>query len=448
MGQLFGTDGIRGIANQELTPELTFDMARHGAAILKGDSGERPFILIGKDTRISSDLLETALISGILSVGVDVLPLGVVSTPAVSYLVRTMKATAGVMISASHNSSEYNGIKFFGSDGKKLPDALEDRIEEAYFSKIEVQRPIKGQVGKIIKPAKSPVEEYFKYVVSTVRPVSLSNLKIVLDCAHGSAYQLAPKMFAELGAEVRVINAQPDGININHNAGSLHPEKLQKVVLEEKANLGLAFDGDADRVIAVSEFGEVIDGDHIMAVCALDLMRKERLVKNTVVATVMSNLGFEKYLLERGINLLRAKVGDRYVLEEMEKGDYSLGGEQSGHIIFREYAVTGDGILTGLQLAKVLATTGKPLSFLTNEIPRYPQVLINVPVRDVKEYHNNERIAKYLESMQERMGSRGRVLVRPSGTEPLIRVMVESLNEEETKEVAENIASLIQKELS
>ncbi len=448
MGQLFGTDGIRGIANQELTPELTFDIARHGAAILKGDSGERPFILIGKDTRISSDLLETALISGILSVGVDVLPLGVVSTPAVSYLVRTMKATAGVMISASHNSSEYNGIKFFGSDGKKLPDALEDRIEEAYFSKIEVQRPIKGQVGKIIKPAKSPVEEYFKYVVSTVRPVSLSNLKIVLDCAHGSAYQLAPKMFAELGAEVRVINAQPDGININHNAGSLHPEKLQKVVLEEKANLGLAFDGDADRVIAVSEFGEVIDGDHIMAVCALDLMRKERLVKNTVVATVMSNLGFEKYLLERGINLLRAKVGDRYVLEEMEKGDYSLGGEQSGHIIFREYAVTGDGILTGLQLAKVLATTGKPLSFLTNEIPRYPQVLINVPVRDVKEYHNNERIAKYLESMQERMGSRGRVLVRPSGTEPLIRVMVESLNEEETKEVAENIASLIQKELS
>jgi len=448
VGQLFGTDGIRGIANQELTPELTFDIARHGAAILKGDSGERPFILIGKDTRISSDLLETALISGILSVGVDVLPLGVVSTPAVSYLVRTMKATAGVMISASHNSSEYNGIKFFGSDGKKLPDALEDRIEEAYFSKIEVQRPIKGQVGKIIKPAKSPVEEYFKYVVSTVRPVSLSNLKIVLDCAHGSAYQLAPKMFAELGAEVRVINAQPDGININHNAGSLHPEKLQKVVLEEKANLGLAFDGDADRVIAVSEFGEVIDGDHIMAVCALDLMRKERLVKNTVVATVMSNLGFEKYLLERGINLLRAKVGDRYVLEEMEKGDYSLGGEQSGHIIFREYAVTGDGILTGLQLAKVLATTGKPLSFLTNEIPRYPQVLINVPVRDVKEYHNNERIAKYLESMQERMGSRGRVLVRPSGTEPLIRVMVESLNEEETKEVAENIASLIQKELS
>lgn len=448
MGQLFGTDGIRGIANQELTPELVFDIARYGAAILKGDSEERPFILIGKDTRISSDLLETALISGILSVGVDVLPLGVVSTPAVSYLVRTMKATAGVMISASHNSSEYNGIKFFGSDGKKLPDALEDRIEEAYFSKIEVQRPIKGQVGKIIKPAKSPVEEYFKYVVSTVRPVSLSSLKIVLDCAHGSAYQLAPKMFAELGAEVRVINAQPDGININHNAGSLHPEKLQKVVLEEKANLGLAFDGDADRVIAVSEFGEVIDGDHIMAVCALDLMRKERLVKNTVVATVMSNLGFEKYLLERGINLLRAKVGDRYVLEEMEKGDYSLGGEQSGHIIFREYAVTGDGILTGLQLAKVLATTGKPLSFLTNEIPRYPQVLINVPVRDVKEYHNNERIAKYLESMQERMGSRGRVLVRPSGTEPLIRVMVESLNEEETKEVAENIASLIQKELS
>lgn len=448
MGQLFGTDGIRGIANQELTPELVFDIARYGAAILKGDSEERPFILIGKDTRISSDLLETALISGILSVGVDVLPLGVVSTPAVSYLVRTMKATAGVMISASHNSSEYNGIKFFGPDGKKLPDALEDRIEEAYFSKIEVQRPIKGQVGKIIKPAKSPVEEYFKYVVSTVRPVSLSNLKIVLDCAHGSAYQLAPKMFAELGAEVRVINAQPDGININHNAGSLHPEKLQKVVLEEKANLGLAFDGDADRVIAVSEFGEVIDGDHIMAVCALDLMRKERLVKNTVVATVMSNLGFEKYLLERGINLLRAKVGDRYVLEEMEKGDYSLGGEQSGHIIFREYAVTGDGILTGLQLAKVLATTGKPLSFLTNEIPRYPQVLINVPVRDVKEYHNNERIAKYLESMQERMGSRGRVLVRPSGTEPLIRVMVESLNEEETKEVAENIASLIQKELS
>ncbi len=445
MRALFGTDGVRGVANKELTPMLAYKMGLAGAYVLsrsvKGPL--KPTIVIGKDTRISGDMLEASLIAGICSVGVNVLRVGVMPTPAVAHLIRELKATAGVVISASHNPVEDNGIKFFASSGYKLPDEIEAEIERMITREgmTELPCPVGSEVGAVkeIPEAGDMYADFAKSTIST----RLDGLKIVLDCANGAASFLSPRIFSELGAEVISINSEPNGININKGCGSTHPEELARKVVESGADFGLAHDGDADRVIAVDEEGNIVDGDHIMVICSTHLKRKGQLPLDTVVVTVMSNLGLRLGLRDADIKVLETQVGDRYVLEELLKSGAVFGGEQSGHIIFLAHNTTGDGIVTGLQLAAVIKETGKTLSELAAQMERLPQVLVNVRVLDKKMAMEHEDVKKAIQKGEEILGDKGRILVRPSGTEPKVRVMAEGPDEKQLQEIVDDIAAVI-----
>ncbi|RJX18316.1 MAG: phosphoglucosamine mutase [Desulforudis sp.] len=441
MGLLFGTDGVRGVANTELSPELAFKLGRAGAYILTEETGLRS-IVIGRDTRLSGDMLEAALVAGICSVGVNVLRVGVMPTPAVAYLTRALEAGGGVVISASHNPFADNGIKFFGANGYKLSDELESRIEEMVLDPGAVfPLPTGAELGRVRDVADAR-ERYIRYV-STTGPGSLSGIKVVLDCANGSACTVAPQLFAGLGATVVPVHNSPDGTNINVNCGSTKPNTLREAVLAERADLGLAYDGDADRLIAVDEKGGVVDGDFIMVACALYLQERGALKDQTLITTVMSNMGLHLALREAGINILITKVGDRYVLEEMLRCNASLGGEQSGHIIFGDYATTGDGIITSLQLLKVMLDTGKPLSALAAQMERLPQVLRNVRVKNKERVMESPLLASAITGHEYGLNGQGRILVRPSGTEPLVRVMVEGKDEGLMMRVVEDLVNLV-----
>lgn len=445
MGKYFGTDGVRGVANQELTPELAYRIGRCGGYVLTRQA-EKPTVLIGMDTRISGPMLEAALTAGLLSIGAHVVRLGVVTTPCVAYLTRVMRADAGVMISASHNPVEDNGIKFFGSDGFKLSDETELEIERLLDEEEDqLPRPIGAGLGTVTNHEHAKFR-YLEYLKTTVKH-SFKGTKIVMDCANGAAYELAPLVFRELGAEVITIHHEPDGLNINLNCGSTHPEQLKQEVLRHKADFGLSYDGDADRLIAVDEKGEEVDGDYILSICGADMDREGRLNHRTIVSTVMSNLGFYKALEGLGLRSAQTAVGDRYVMEEMRKGGYNLGGEQSGHVIFLDYSTTGDGILTSLQLADTIIGSGKPLSELKKVMVKYPQVLVNVRVADKSKYEGNERIAEAVQQAETKLEGNGRVLVRPSGTESLIRVMVEGPEKDLIEQYANEIAEVIREEL-
>ncbi|MFO7172902.1 MAG: phosphoglucosamine mutase [Bacillota bacterium] len=457
MSRLFGTDGVRGVANApELTPELAFALGRAAARLaaegrLQGADGRaaaarRPLAVIGRDTRRSGTMLAAAVSAGIQSAGGDVIPLGVITTPGVAYLTRELGADFGVVISASHNPAEYNGIKFFSRDGFKLPDPVEDELEALVRAPADDgPRPTGPEVGTE-RPVPGAVERYVEYLAGTA-DVSLRGLKVVVDCGHGAAYRLAPAVLERLGAEVIAIGVEPDGVNINAGCGSTHPEALQQAVVAHKAHVGIAHDGDADRCLAVDERGQLVDGDAILGICALDLLRRGELPGRQVVATVMSNMGLELWLREHGIQLLRTKVGDRYVLEQMLATGAALGGEQSGHIIFRRHSTTGDGILTAVQLLAVMVRSGRPLSELAGQIPRFPQILENVRVRQKEGWAENPRIQAAIRQAEERLAGRGRVLVRPSGTEPLIRVMIEGPDPSLLAEMAADLREVIAAEL-
>jgi phosphoglucosamine mutase len=442
--RLFGTDGVRGVANNDLSPLLAFKLGRAGAKVLS-KLQKRPVFVVGKDTRMSGDMLEAALTAGICSAGADVLKVGIIPTPAVAYLTRYFNADAGVVISASHNPVEYNGIKFFNKDGYKLPDAMEDEIEALLDDSNQIiESPTGPDVGRIFE--KDGIRPYVDFIKSAVNR-DFRGLTVALDCANGASYKVAPIIFKELGAKVHVISNQPDGSNINVNCGSTHPEALCQFVKEFGADVGLSFDGDADRLIAVDEKGQIVDGDHVMAICGCYMKRQGLLKNDTVVSTIMSNMGLEVALKRAGIKMLRTKVGDRYVLEEMLNSGYNFGGEQSGHIIFLEHNTTGDGILTAVSLLKVMADEQKTLSDLSKIMTVYPQVLINVRVADKSKYDNNERIMNSIAENQTLLGDSGRIVVRPSGTEPLIRVMVEGEQQDLINKVAKTIAEVIEKEL-
>ncbi|PZE19536.1 phosphoglucosamine mutase [Paenibacillus xerothermodurans] len=446
MGKYFGTDGVRGVANKELTAELAYKIGRCGGYVLAGQV-EKPTVVIGRDTRISGTMLEAALVAGLLSIGANVVRLGVVSTPAVAYLTRELKADAGVMISASHNPVQDNGIKFFAADGFKLSDETELEIERLMDAEVdELPRPVGGDLGSVADDEQAKYK-YLDYVKSTVQS-SFKGFKIVLDCAHGSAYELAPKVFAALGAEVITMGAEPNGRNINDDCGSTHPEALQKAVLEQKADLGLAFDGDADRLIAVDETGAEVDGDFILSICGNALNQAGKLKHSTIVTTVMSNIGFFKGVESAGMTAAKTAVGDRYVMEEMRKGGYNLGGEQSGHVIFLDYNTTGDGILTALQLTDTLIQSGKKLSELKKIMRKYPQKLVNVRVSDKSKWKENAVIGDAIRKVEMELGDNGRVLVRPSGTESLIRVMAEGPDRAQVEAYVQDIAGVIERELA
>lgn len=449
MVKYFGTDGVRGVANKELSPELAFKLGRFGGDVLakEYEGSGTPQILVARDTRISGQMLEYALISGILSVGVNVMRVGVLTTPGLAYLTRVQGAVAGVMISASHNPAPDNGIKFIGSDGYKLSDEQEDEIEALLHEEDTLDRPSTEGLG-IVEDYKEGVWKYTQFLTQTIDS-SLSDISVVLDGANGAASPLLNRLFADLETDFEVINAEPNGLNINENAGSTNPGGMGEVVVESGADVGLAFDGDGDRVIAVDENGDVVDGDKIMYICGKSLHGKERLKQDTVVTTVMSNIGLYKAFEEIGIQTVKTKVGDRYVVEEMRENGYNFGGEQSGHIVFNEYHTTGDGLLTGIQLLEVMQETGKPLSELASEITLYPQELINVKVEGKHKYDalENEAIKAVIDEVEEELGSEGRVLVRPSGTEDLLRVMVEGPTEETALEYAERIAVRIEEEI-
>lgn len=445
MGKYFGTDGVRGVANQELTPELAFKVGRYGGYVLTKETS-KPKILVGRDPRISGQLLENALTAGLLSIGAEVMRLGVISTPGVAYLTKALGAATGVMISASHNPVEDNGIKFFGPDGFKLNDEQENEIE-ALMDQEEDQlpRPTGGDVGQINDYFEGG-QKYLQYLKQSI-DYDFDGLHIALDCAHGATSSIASHLFADLEAELSSIGSSPDGLNINDGVGSTHPETLQSFVKEKGADIGLAFDGDGDRLIAVDEKGNIIDGDQIMFICGKHLNEKGRLNHSTVVSTVMSNIGFYKALESHGMKSDKTSVGDRYVMEEMIRGGYNLGGEQSGHIIFLDYNTTGDGLLSALQLVNVLKETQKPLSELAAEMKKYPQVLKNVRVIDKQRVFTNERITEAIEVVEEEMGEHGRVLVRPSGTEPLVRVMVEAPTEEDCEKYVSKVVQVVEDEL-
>lgn len=446
MGKYFGTDGVRGVANQGLTPELAYKIGRCGGFVLAGKM-ERPNVVIGRDTRISGPMLEAALVAGLLSIGANVIRLGIVTTPAVAYLTRTLKADAGVMISASHNPVEDNGIKFFGADGFKLSDETELAIERLMDAEIdELPRPAGGEIGTVLDNDQAKFM-YLDFVKSTVAS-TFKGYRIVLDCAHGAAYELAPKVFEELGAEVISIGAEPNGRNINEGFGSTHPEKLQKLVVERGAHIGLAFDGDADRLIAIDENGEEVDGDFILSICGQAMNQAGKLRQQTIVTTVMSNIGFFKGIESLGMKAAKTAVGDRYVMEEMRKGGYNLGGEQSGHVIFLDYNTTGDGILTALQLMDTVVQSGKKLSELKQIMRKYPQTLVNVRVADKSKLKDNAAVETTIRKVEEELGDNGRVLVRPSGTESLIRVMAEGPDKEQVEAYVQQIAEVIQRELT
>lgn len=445
MGKYFGTDGVRGVANKELTPELAYKIGRCGGYVLT-QHAEKPVVLIGRDTRVSGPMLEAALVAGLLSIGANVVRLGVITTPGVAYLTRTMGADAGVMISASHNPVEDNGIKFFGNDGFKLFDETELEIERLLDAPVdELPRPTGGQLGEVRDDAEAKFR-YADYLKTTVAR-SFVGLRIVLDCAHGAAYELAPRIFRELGAEVHVIGAEPDGRNINELCGSTHPEKLKEEVVRLAADLGLSFDGDADRLIAIDDTGAEVDGDYILSICGDAMKRAGTLKRNTIVTTVMANLGFFKGAETLGINALQTAVGDRYVMEEMRKGGYNLGGEQSGHVIFLDYNTTGDGILSALQLVQTVVESGKKLGELKSLMQKYPQVLVNVRVADKNKLKGNEAIANVIRDVEQRFAGNGRVLVRPSGTESLVRVMAEGPDKPTVEAYVTEIVDVVKLEL-
>lgn len=448
MGRLFGTDGARGVANTELTCSLAMNIGKAAAVVLTDMTDKRPRVLIGKDTRLSGDMLESAIAAGLCSVGADVILLGVVPTPAVAYLVKRYNCDAAFMISASHNPFEYNGIKIFKGDGYKLPDETENKIESIILDKAEVPQALVGAAVGKISICDTAVRDYIEYLKTTV-DVDFSGLKIALDCANGSASRTAGLLFSDFGCEVSIINANPDGININEKCGSTHLEALAAFVKENGCDIGLAFDGDADRLLAVDENGNEADGDKIIAVCAKYLHDENKLNKNTAVVTVMSNLGFRKFCDREDIRYETAGVGDRYVLQLMREKGYNLGGEQSGHVIFSDYATTGDGQLTALQLLRIIKKTGKTLSELTSVMTTYPQITVNVPVSDMGKarFKYDTEIGNAVTQAEKALGNRGRVLVRVSGTEPLVRVMLEGENREETEILAKEIAEVVRRRL-
>ncbi|KMK76737.1 phosphoglucosamine mutase [Alkalihalobacillus pseudalcaliphilus] len=444
MGKYFGTDGVRGEANTELTPELAFKLGRVGGYVLTKDT-EHPRVIIGRDTRISGEMLENALAAGLLSIGVEVMRLGVISTPGVAYLTKAMSANAGVMISASHNPVPDNGIKFFGPDGFKLLDEQEAEIEALLDQEDQLPRPTGGAIGQVSEYFEG-AQKYVQFLKQTVQQ-DFSGLHVALDCANGAASSIAPYLFADLEADISTIGTSPNGVNINEDCGSTHPEKLAEFVLEKEAHIGLAFDGDADRLIAIDEKGQIVDGDKIMYICAKYMKEQGWLKHGTVVSTVMSNLGFYKALEAAGIEAKQTAVGDRYVMEEMRKGDFNLGGEQSGHIIFLDYITTGDGMLSALQLVNILKATGKPLSVLASEMPTFPQRLVNIRVSDKHGVTDNAKVKAAIDQVEADMNGEGRVLVRPSGTESLVRVMVEAKTEELCEEYVTSIAKVVEAEM-
>lgn len=447
MGKYFGTDGVRGEANVELTPELAFKLGRFGGYVLSQHETDTPRVFVARDTRISGQMLESALIAGLLSVGIHVYKLGVLATPGVAYLVRTEKASAGVMISASHNPAQDNGIKFFAGDGFKLDDALEAEIEALLdASEDTLPRPSAQGLGDVVDYPEG-LRKYQQFLVST--GLELEGMKVALDTANGAAATSARQVFADLGAELTVMAEQPDGLNINEGVGSTHPEQLQELVKETGSQIGLAFDGDSDRLIAVDENGDLVDGDRIMYIVGKYLADKGLLAKNTIVTTVMSNLGFHKALDREGIEKAVTAVGDRYVVEEMRKSGYNVGGEQSGHVILMDYNTTGDGQLTAVQLTKVMKETGKTLSELAAEVTIYPQKLVNIRVENSMKDKAMEvaAIAAIIEKMEAEMAGNGRILVRPSGTEPLLRVMAEAPTDAEVDYYVDTIADVVRAEI-
>ncbi len=447
MSRLFGTDGVRGEANATLMPELAYRLGRAATLYFGKEKEKQPVILIGRDTRISGQLFEASLAAGICSAGGVAVIIGIIPTPAVAYLARKFKAQAGIVISASHNPFQDNGIKFFGGDGYKLPDAVEDELE-AIVRRLEgtddMDRPQGEKIGHI-EYRNDLLNQYIDFLCTTCE-ARFDDMKIVLDCANGAAYEAMPKVLRRLGARLKVIHALPNGVNINDRCGSTHLESLQKAVLENHADFGIAHDGDADRCLCVDEKGQVIDGDHILVMCAMEMMKEGKLKDNTVVTTVMANIGFHQALKKAGIRAEITKVGDRYVLENMLANGYCIGGEQSGHIIFTDYSTTGDGLLTALQVLSSLKRSGKKASELTALMTTYPQLLVNVRVATKDGWEENEAIRSAIASGEKELGENGRVLVRPSGTEPLIRVMAEGPDQAQLDDICNRIADVIQKE--
>ncbi|MCV80007.1 phosphoglucosamine mutase [Listeria monocytogenes] len=447
MGKYFGTDGVRGVANSELTPELAFRLGRMGGYVLTRHVGEHPRVLVARDTRISGEMLESALIAGLVSVGIEVMRLGVISTPGVAYLTKAQGASASVMISASHNPVDDNGIKFFGSDGFKLSDDQEEEIEQLLDTAEDTLPRPSGEGLGTVSDYFEGKQKYIQYLKQTIEN-DFNGYHIALDCANGATAGLATHLFADLDADISSMGASPNGLNINDGVGSTHPEALAAFVLDKKADVGLAFDGDGDRVIAIDEIGQIVDGDKIMFICAKYLREQGLLNNNTIVSTVMSNLGFYKGLKELEIEDVQTAVGDRYVVEAMREGNYNLGGEQSGHIIFLDYNTTGDGLLSGIQLINVMKATGKKLSELAAEMKTFPQKLENIRVSDKNHVTDNPKVSKVIGEVEAEMAGNGRVLVRPSGTEPLVRVMVEAATKEETDEYCERISAVVRSEMA
>ena len=448
MARLFGTDGVRGVANTELTGDLAFRLGRAGAYVLTKEKKHAPRILVAMDTRISGDMLESALVAGICSVGAHAVVAGVIPTPAVAYLVRKYRLDAGVMISASHNPVEYNGIKFFDEQGYKLSDELEDEIEDILMSRPEIL-PSPTGIGLGTKGyAEEALDDYLAFLTKTTTE-KFGGIKVALDCANGAAYKAAPLAMLDLGASLCIIHNEPDGTNINDKCGSTHMEDLKAMVVENGADIGFAFDGDADRCLAVDENGELIDGDKILAICGLDMKQRGELAKDTIVGTVMSNLGLTMMGREHGIDILQTAVGDRYVLERMLADGYNIGGEQSGHVIFLDYNSTGDGVLTAIQLLSVLKRSGKKASELASIMQVMPQVLVNARVNNAKKnnYMDDAEVRKGIEELEKEFSQDGRVLIRTSGTEPLVRVMIEGKDIEKMDKAARKLAALIEERL-
>jgi len=447
MGKLFGTDGVRGIANKDLTSELSYKLGRIGGFFL-ANGKKRPKMVVGMDTRISGDMLEGALSAGLNSAGIDVLYLGVLPTPAVACMIKILDADGGVMISASHNPVEYNGIKFFNENGFKLTDEIENSIEEYIINGIDIDYvPVSGEIGRKIK-IENPVRKYMDFLKDTI-DVDFKGLKVAVDCGNGAVYKAAPELLHELGAQVYVIHNDPNGININVNCGSTDTSEIQKLVLETGADVGLTFDGDADRLIAADENGNIVDGDHILAVCGMHMKSKGKLKSNTVIGTVMTNMGLEMCLKKNNIDIIKTKVGDRYVLEEMIKGHHSIGGEQSGHIIFLDHNTTGDGLLTAIQLLSVVKEKNTKLSKLASVMTVMPQVLVNAIIDNEKKnaYLDDEVIMDKISEIENHFHGTGRVLIRSSGTEPLVRVMIEGQDQDELNYYAKELAELIEERL-
>ena len=453
MRKYFGTDGIRKIANTELTPELVYKVAKAGAYVLSKHTDHAPLILIGRDTRISGTLIESAMVSGFLSYGANVKLLGVMPTPAVAYLTKKLKADASVVISASHNTFEFNGVKFFSNKGTKIPDSLEEEIENIMESgKLDELTAVNDKIG-VSEYALELEDEYVyffrKIFDDIIEQYNKKDFIVGIDTANGATYKVAEKVFTALGINHIIINNAPNGININDNCGSTHLDNLKQFVKENHLNLGIAYDGDGDRCLAVDENGEEIDGDKLLAIISSNLRKHQKLNKDTIVATVMSNLGLNKYARDNGLELLQTKVGDRYVLEEMLKNGFNLGGEQSGHVILLDYNPTGDGILTSLMLIKTILEENKKASELGNLVKKYPQILVNAKVNSEKkyDYEKDEEIKNAIDKLEKEFAGNGRVLIRPSGTEPLVRVMIEGENQNYISQKANEIAKLIEEKL-